>query len=241
MNVRVEVLKLRTVRSTLWLLLGAQLIVVAGVSGLFVSAGTIDGGTTLAAVDHAGLVSIFSLVLGILAVAGEHRHRTITDTYLGTPVRDRVIGAKLAVYAAGGGLFGLASAVTAMVATAVWLAAKGTSLDLGDADLWQTLVGCVLWNSAFAAIGVGLGALIRNLPGAIAVALAWLALVEGIVGQLLKGHDSWLPFASGLALESATATGRDLLAPWQGGLLLAGYAAAFWLLAISTTVKRDVS
>ena len=239
---RTEILKLRTVRSPLLLLAAAQLVVIAGVSGLFVSGASLaDPATPLRAIGHAGLVSMFSLVLGIVGIAGEYRHRTVTDTYLSTPRRGRVVTAKLATYAVAGAVFGLVSALVAVAATAIWLAAKGGSLDLSDGAVWRTLAGCVLWNACFAAIGVGLGALVRNLVAAIAIALAWLALVEGIVGQLIGDLDRWLPFNSGLALEHVPAPGTELLPQWGGGVVLAAYALLFAALAVSTTVRRDVS
>jgi ABC-2 type transport system permease protein len=235
-----EVLKLRTVRGPLLLLAGAQLVIIAGASGLFVSGADISASRTVqAAVAHAGLVSLFSLVLGIIGMAGEYRHRTITDTYLSTPDRGRVEAAKLAVYAGAGALFGVVSVVVATITTAVWLAIKGGSLDLADGDLWRTLVGCVGWNAGFAAIGVGIGALIRNQAAAVAVALAWLALVEGIVGQLLgTGLSRWLPFASGVAMEGIDSNG---LSQAGGTLVVAAYSLIFAVVAVSTTVRRDVT
>jgi len=235
-----EILKLRTTRSPLLLLGAAQLVIIAGVSGLFVSGADITAPDTVRkAVAHAGLVSLFSLVLGIVGMAGEYRHRTVTDTYLSTPRRGQVVGAKLGVYAGAGALFGVVSAVVATATTAVWMAAKGSSLDLGDGDLWRTLLGCVGWNAGFAAIGVGIGALVRNMVGAVAVALAWLALVEGIVGQLLgTGLARWLPFASGVAMEGISTNG---LSQWGGALVVAAYALIFAVVAVSTTVRRDVT
>jgi ABC-2 type transport system permease protein len=241
-GLRNEILKLRTVRGPLLLLAAGQLVVIAGASGLFVSGADIaDPTTPLRAVAHAGLVSIFSLILGIVGMAGEYRHKTVTDTFLGTPLRGRVVADKLVVYAAAGVAVGLVSSVVSTTVTALWMSGKGGSLDLSDPAVWRTLAGCVVWNACFAAIGVGLGALIRNVVGAIAVALAWIALVEGIVNQLLGDLGKWLPFASGVALEDIPAANVQQLPPWGGGLVLATYAVVFAAVAVSTTVRRDVS
>ncbi|MFF0726930.1 ABC transporter permease [Streptomyces sp. NPDC004134] len=235
-----ELLKLRTVRGTWLLLLAAQVFTLAGALGPIVSGDDAGHSETWSrSAAHAGLASLFALVLGILAVAGEHRHKTITDTYLATPHRDRVVAAKLAVYTAAGLLFGLATAVTAFVTTAVAVRARGGAFDAADGELWRTLAGGVAWNAAFAAIGVGVGALVRNLAGAVAAALAWMAVVEGVVAQLVgDGVARWLPLAGGRALAGMGAGGL----PQAGaGALLAGYAALIAVLAGWTTLRRDVT
>jgi ABC-2 type transport system permease protein len=243
-NIRSEFGKLSTVRGP-WLLLAAgPLLVVAGVTGLVVSGGNVhDPGTARTALAHAGLAAIFPLILGILAVAGEYRHSTITDTYLSTPRRDRVIAAKLAVYALAGAAAGVASSGVALAVTAAWWTERGGHLQLSGTDIWLTMLGGVAANCALAAIGVGLGALIRNPAAAIATALAWFALIEGILGQLLgPGLARWLPFYASEALgrSNLSATAR-LLPQWGGGLLLLAYTAVFAAAAVFTTLRRDVT
>jgi ABC-2 type transport system permease protein len=86
--------------------------------------------------------------------------------------------------------------------------------------------------------------LIRSLVGAIAVALAWITLIEGIVGQLVGGLARWLPFNAGQALGAgarAMSTNDHLLPRWGGGAVLAGYTLVFVVAAVATTVRRDVS
>lgn len=242
--IRSEFRKLTTVRAP-WLLLAAgPLITVAGISGLVASGGHLhDPAMQSKAFSHVGLAAIFTLVFGTLAVAGEYRHGTIIDTYLSFPGRRAVIAAKLAVYGLVGAAAGLVSSVTAVVVTAAWWASKGASFQLSTADTWRTLGGGLAANVAFAAIGVGLGAVIRNLVAAVAAALAWIALAEGIVGQLLgAGLARWLPFYASESLDRAnltTATG--LLPQWGGGLVLLGYAAIFAVAGVLTTLNRDVT
>lgn len=239
-----EFRKLTTIRAP-WLLLAAgPLIVVAGVTGLVVSGGNVhDPEVQSTALAHVGLAAIFPLILGILAVAGESRHGTVTDTYLSFPARGRVVAAKLAVYALLGAAAGVVSALTALAATAAWWDAKGGTLHLSAAGPWRTLGGGVAASIALAAIGVGLGALIRNLAGAIVVALAWIALIEGIAGQLLgSGLARWLPFAASEALDRADLFAAPRLLPqWGGGLVLLGYTAFFAGAAVITTLNRDVT
>ena len=242
--IRTELLKLRTIRSP-WLLLAASpLLVVAGTSGLAISGNKpLDATAQSQALAHVGLASLFTLVFGILAVAGEYRHQTITDTYLSTPARGPVIGAKLLVYAVFGALAGVAGGLVGLGVAAAWWAGKGASFAWADSAMWTTIGGGIAWNAAFAAIGVGVGALIRSLVGAIAVALAWVALVEGIVGQLIGDLARWLPFNAGQALGAAAEPmmTRDLLPRWGGGTVLVAYTLVFAILAVGTSMRRDVS
>ena len=243
-----EVLKLRTVRLPRVLLAAALAVAVAGASGRMLdgvdSADLADPATAVGAIGHAGLVSLFALVLGVAAVAGEHRHRTIADTYLSTPRRGRVVLAKLVVTTVAGAGMGVAAAAVAVSTTAVWYAARGGSLDLWSSPVLRTAGGAVAWCAAFAAIGVGVGALVRNLAGAVTAALAWLALVEGVAAELV-GDDvaRWLPFRAGSALGNMPAASGALGEPGQGqaALALVVYAVVLAAVAVSTTVRRDVS
>jgi ABC-2 type transport system permease protein len=242
--IRTEVLKLRTVRSPWLLLAAAPLLVAAGISGLVLSGGKpLDAAAQSGALAHVGLASLFTLVFGILAVAGEYRNSTITDTYLSAPARGRVIGAKLVVYAVLAALTGILSSLVGLGVAAAWWAEKGVSFDWAGQTMWSTMGGGIAWNAAFAAIGVGVGAWIRSLVGATAVALAWVALVEGIVGQLIGGLARWLPFNAGQALGAGAKamTTAHLLPRWGGGVVLALYTALFAVIAVSTSMRRDVS
>jgi ABC-2 type transport system permease protein len=242
--IRSEFRKLSTVRGP-WLLLAAgPVLVLAGISGLAESGGNLAAPATQAkALGHIGLAALVTLVFGMLAVAGEYRNGGIADTFLSFPRPDRILAAKLAVYALAGTAAGLVAAATAIVTTAAWCAARDATFHLWSAGTWRAIAGGVAVNLCFAVIGVGLGALIRNMAATVAVALAWIAVIEGIAGQLLgAGLSRWLPFSASEALGRASLFGAGRLLPqWGGGLMLLGYAAVFAVAAVLSTLNRDVT
>src|SRR5262249_28364995 len=228
-----------------WLLVGAgPVLVVAGITGLVQSGGDVhDPAVQSKALAHVALAALFTLIFGIFAVAGEYRHGTVTDTFLSSPGRGRVVTAKLAVYAAVGAAAGLVSSAVALAVPPPWWVAQGRGCPLSAAGSCPPAARGAAVNIAFAAIGVGSGALVRNLAVAIAAALAWIALVEGIAGQLVgSGLARWLPFSASQAAGRADAAGASQLLPqWGGALALAGYAVVFAVAAMVTTLRRDVT
>jgi ABC-2 type transport system permease protein len=235
-----ELLKLRTSRAP-WVILAIQLVlIVAAMSGMAIAELDFKSpGAARLLLAHAGMSSLLVLVLGVLAVAGEYRDGTITDTFLSTPRRSRVLAAKLVAYSGLGLVSGILSAATALIVGVVWFTAKGYSLDPGSPDVWQTLLGVALWMPLYAALGVGLGALVRNLASAVAIALAWIAFVEGIAMNLLGGLGRWLPMASGMALDNLPQ--GNLLPQITGGLVLTAYVVLFAALATLATMRSDVA
>ncbi|MCA1699889.1 MAG: ABC transporter permease, partial [Actinobacteria bacterium] len=94
-------------------------------------------------------------------------------------------------------------------------------------------------SALWAAIGVGLGAIVRDqVPTLIGIS-AWLLFVEGLFGGNLADVSRFAPGALGMAVS-----GQDpdtLLAPAVSLLLLALYAAAATFAGALTTNRRDVA
>ena len=187
------------------------------------------------------LLSGAALLLGILGMAGEFRHQTVTQTFLVTPDRGRVVAAKLVAYPlAGIALTLVILAFTAAVATG-WLAAKGITPSLLDARLGRVLLGAVLAAGLCGLVGVGVAALVRNQVAALVGVAVWVLLVEGLLMSLLNIPSSlgkWLPSAAAAAL---TNPGGAQLSRLAGTLLLAGYGLALALAGTRLVVRRDIT
>ncbi|WP_371778572.1 ABC transporter permease [Streptosporangium subroseum] len=182
---------------------------------------------------------VFTLILGILGMTGEYRHQTITWAFLVTPVRGRVVTAKLAVY----GMIGL---LVAVVSTLVTFGAGAALLSAGGypvttPDLPAVLAGATLSTALYAVFGVALGALIRNQVAAIVVAVVWFTFGDYLLSSLLPEVGRWLPTGAARAVGGMTLQSGDLLPAWGGGLLFAAYVVAIVLAARLLTLRRDVT
>ncbi|MEI4278255.1 ABC transporter permease [Klenkia terrae] len=245
--VRAEWTKLLSTRVGLWLLVVACLMA-GGFTALFTGlAGAENGlppvGTTEFADVVAGIpaqVAVIALVLGVIGMTQEYRHRTATPTFLVSPQRGRVVVAKLLAYAVAGLVVAVAVvAVTVLVAT-VYGSARGGAPDWsGDAPGVLLRSGLAL--VVYAVIGVGVGALVRNQVGAVVGALVYLFVVEPIIASVPATADAYayLPGGALAALTSGDGPG-DLLGTWQGGLLLLGYGLVAAVLGTVLAVRRDV-
>ena len=250
--VRAEWTKLFTTRVWIGLTLGACALVAAFAALLTAFAGGESGnGPPLPAVGTplyeqlafavAANVAVLFLILGIIGMTQEYRHRTATPTFLTTPRRGRVVAAKLVAYAlAAVPLAAVVLAVNVLVVM-VYAGARGDAPAL-TGDNVRVLLGAWAALVVFTVMGVGIGALVRNQVGAIVGALVYLFVVEGIIQLVPALQDAykWLP---GGALEAMTATLGlvEILEPWQGGLVLLGYGLVAALLGTLFAVRRDVT
>ncbi len=245
-QLRAELFKLRSTRTALGLL-GAMtglvlLAVVLHSLALATALGSRD--RQLAILDPGQrLGTLFAALLGALTLTAEVRHGTIRPTFLITPRRGRVLWAKVTASVLTGAGFGLvAGAVAAAAATAV-LRARGIAVLLDGGDYAALVAGATAAAALWAAIGVGVGALVRHQVPTVVGICAWLLFVEGLLAENLVGVGSVGKFLPGSAAAAISGQGpgtRTLLAPAAGALLLAVYAAAAALVGSLATARRDV-
>ena len=243
--IRVELRKLRTTPALLATLATCIALGVTSVVTTIVLAGK-EGTPAVGTVANvnkdlqvASMTSIAMLVLGILCIAGEYRHRTIMGAYLAEPRRGRVLAAKFITIGAigavlGAVLFGLAVAVALPL-----YAAKGVHhLPVHLAPMW---LGAILATSIYGMLGVAVGALARNTVGAIIGGIIWVQAIEvGLLQNAVPSLAKWLPTGAGVAVTAAKDSAPDLLSPGVAAVVLVGWAVAIALLAARFSVRREL-
>jgi ABC-2 type transport system permease protein len=198
--IRSEMRKQRSIRFPAIALTAAAAAGVLTAIALITSAGH-DGNPPLARgslteLVHApyAIVAGAALLLGILGVAGEFRHQTITATLLAAPGRGRLLTAKVIVHAGLGALLAVVAAAVNLAVAIPWLSSRGVPLS-GPVDVAGVLIGGVAAGAIYGAAGAGLGALIANQTAAVTVSLVWLLAVEGLVVSFTSSTavQQWLP------------------------------------------------
>jgi ABC-type transport system involved in multi-copper enzyme maturation permease subunit len=244
---RSELLKQRTTRTILqlplWMIGLVALVVLLHVFSLNVTTLSSHDGQLKVLGWGTSVGALFAALLGALSITAEIRHGTIRPTFLATPRRRRVITAKVAASALAGLSIGLlAEALTAVLESA-GLATRGIHIALSAGDYVQLLAGGALSAALWAAIGVGVGAIVRNQVGAVIGLCVWLLLIETTLIGNVPGAGKFVPGAGGGALAGAiqTQSASKLLAPALGGLLLVAYAVAAITAGLITTERRDIN
>ncbi len=244
--IRAELLKLRTTRAAFWMLVGLPASVAIAVASSIANAHhgggnlslhTIDGVRNVLAAASSG--GILVLILGIVAMAGEHRHQTITQAFLVTPARGRVVVAKVATFAFVGLLVAVAAAALTLAIALPWLASENVHPRVLE-DVGLVLAGATAVTVLYGVLGVAVGALIRNQAAAIAVSLAWVFMLESLVVSLVPAFGKWFPGGAAGALSSTTVRAGDLLPMWAAALVLGAYAAALAAAATRLVLRRDI-
>ncbi|ANY07652.1 hypothetical protein [Pseudonocardia sp. HH130630-07] len=185
----------RTTSTRLWWLLLLPVLLLALAMSLFGGLMTLfapAASDTSAILVLTGLASVLSMTavvgaaFGALLAAGEYRHRTITLAFL-TGSRLQVLAAKAVVAAVVAGGYGLVVAVLGPLLGGAVLGGQdlpswGEVLVLGAVGV----LVCALWG----VLGVALGTLVPNQPGAVALAVGWLMVGENLLAAALQAGDS---------------------------------------------------
>ena len=143
-QVRAELLKVRSARTTAALLAGMVLLTLLFVilSGLLTHAdGLTSGRDQLSLFGNGGVALIFSSLAGVLLITSEYRYGTIHPTFLVTPRRSRVLSAKLTAGLLAGLAFGAVGVGLALGIGSLILGARGIPSALHGGQIALLIAG----------------------------------------------------------------------------------------------------
>jgi hypothetical protein len=226
-----ELLKLRSVRSTWWMLL----VFAAGMVGLAVAAGAAAPAHPDPAYDpteslFSGLAlgQLVAAVFGVLVLSSEFSSGSVRATFAAVPHRGRVLAAKAAVTAA---VTLAAGEILAFVAFAVYqLAARhgDQSPSLAHPAVLRAVLLAGAYPCLVALIGLGLAAVIRHTVGAVAAVIG-VVFVLPLVLLPLGEHSAVMKFLPEIIAENSLTAVKPVTASLSAG-------AGFGMLCLYTAV-----
>ncbi|MER5598983.1 ABC transporter permease [Streptomyces sp. NPDC002265] len=181
-------------------------------------------------------------VLGVLVSAGEYSTGMIRSTLAAVPRRLPVLWAKAAVFGLVALVVATAGVFVAFPVGSSLVSDTPAALSLSHGGVVRSLLGAGLYLGIVAVIGVALGALLRSVAGGIAVLVASLMLVPGLVSLLpTSWQDDISPYLPSNAGESMFALTHDAttLAPGAGGLVFLGWTVLALAGAAYRLVRTD--
>ena len=241
--VRAEIRKLTTTKLP-WGFL-AVLVVIAGIDAAVVVFGTdMDGtkGFIATAADQQSLMAFaFNAMLGTaffgaIAVAREYGHNTVVPTFLISPRRARATLAQLTAVLVGGALLGLIGQALIIAGVALALPTTAFGFLVPAGDVARLLAASTFAGAVGAVLGAGLGAVIRNLGGAVTAAVLMLFMIPPLVVQLVSDAASWIPPALGTAISGVTTDVNT----WAAAAVLLAWGLVPAAVGLLVVQRRDV-
>jgi hypothetical protein len=241
-QIRAEVVKIRSTRTTLGLILGmiALVLLVTLLTGLLTHPSGLatkeDQRQLLSLGSFAG---VFSALAGVLLVTSEYRFGTIRPTILFNPVRSHLLAAKVVTGALAGIAFGVLGEAIGWAVGYPILDGRGITVVLSSGDLLLLTLGGLIGAALWGAIGAGLGAIIHNQVGAVITLLAGGLVVDNLLFGLVPSVGRFTPTRASDALMGLRV--HHLVSPGAGAITLIAWAGALGVLGIALSVRQDIN
>src|SRR5580693_976600 len=255
-TLRSEFTKLRSVRSTYWIMF--VLVVASAAWCVAYCLGTVHQWPHMSAQDRSGfdatqnsilglalLGQLVIVVFGALMITSEYSTGMVRTSLTVMPRRGTLYAAKAAVFAA-------VSLVVAFVASfgtfflgRVLLGSTHVTMSLSKPGVMRSLIITALFVEPCGLDAFGIGALVRNTAAALILAFGFLVLLSELIMRLVvflhNDLTRWVP--GGDAINSMTATiGGQIphtFSAWGELAVFAGYAAIVLLLGAVQFARRD--
>ncbi len=248
-----ERIKITTTKSPLW----CSVIIVVLALGFAAIMGTVaksalssdaqgapELDTALATAGISGFGIMVLMIMAALAITSEYRFGTIRTTFQAVPNRASVLAAKA-------GLIGVFGAVlTFVLAFGAYAVAKvlagsdaGVGLTLSSSSDWRAMYGIPIYAFFCVVLAVGVGAIIRQSAGAIALLLLWPLLIESLFSLFGNFGQKIMPFLpfnnANHFLSPEMASGDFHWGPWGSLIYFAVFVLVIFGVSIVLVNRRD--
>src|SRR6266536_469438 len=225
---RMEWIKLRSLRSTIWILAATVASMIA--IGILVMANTRAPSSAadkasfdptnnvLAGLAGRALGQLLIGVLGVLVMTGEYSSGIIRSTLAAIPNRPLVLAAKAAVFGAVTLAVGETVSFVAFLAGRAVLDPRVPHPAFGQPGVLRAVVMSGAYLCLIGLMGLGLGAIVRHTAGAIAALVGVLFVVPLLLAGITRGPGlaKYFPtFIAGNSLGVAKPVAQ-MLSPWAG-------------------------
>jgi len=235
-----ELIKVRTTRTALGFATASLLLVLAWViiSILADDPSTVSQKRDALNISPLGL-TIPLLLFGIVGATGEYRHRTIAPAVLIAPDRVRLPLARLLAYVLTALGLGAAMVLVALVIGLLLLSSQ-SGPDLESADYARVIGGALIVAALTAALGCGVGVLVRNQVAGVVGALIWVLVLAPLLGLIDDRLPRYTTIVDAAVVVGGSASdGRPL--SWGGAVaVLAAWALVFNVLGLFFEKRRDI-
>lgn len=251
--VRAEWTKLYSVRSTkivlgvaVGLIVGLALMLAAVYSSQWDKLAPAEQGRFRPGTDPLAGVALAQLavgVLGVLCSSNEYSTGMIRATLAAVPRRIPVLFGKLAVVSALVGTVGLASMLAAFWVSQAVLSGNGLSVGLGEPYVVHVIFAAPVYLVAVAAVGLGLGALLRHTAGAISALVGILFLLPIVFAFMPSGWSRaitpYLFGAAGQAFWAVPQGGRQITSAFAALVVLLAWVAVVFAGSCYRMLRED--
>ena len=249
--VRSEILKIRSTQVWFWMvLLAAAFTTLGTITQVVTAINDHDAGAPVdyyAVFTQSEAAGIALLVLGLLGLTTEFRHKTITPTLLANPNRWQLLAGKAASYAVFAVIYALICVALNFAIAIIWLSSVGVPVEFGQGVPGGVAKACatLVMTGMF---GLGLGAVLRNQAAAMVFGIVYFFILDPVLN-----FTPWVrkvyAYTPGGAVQAFLSNGNveglprdvNLLAPAAGSLLFLAWTLALLIIGGRINLSRDIS
>jgi ABC-2 type transport system permease protein len=246
---RSEWTKLRSVRSTRYVLLAAVVLTIGmAITGaaVTVSRWATDPDADFNPLEPSMIGLNFAQlaigVLGALVISAEYSTGMIRSSLIAVPRRLPVLWGKASVFAGVTLVLMVPAALVAFFISQSILSGQNLQIAFSHTGVARAVIGSGAYLAVIGVFALGLGAIIRNTAGAISAFAGILFVLPGIMQVLPSSwNDAVGPYLPSNAGQQIMSIVQDphMLSPWVGFAVLCGYTVVAMAIAAVLLVRRD--